>query len=71
MMILIGDHQPAASVTGRNASWDVPVHLVTTSAELAARFIALGFKEGIEPARPTLGRMSDLTELLLRGLSAD
>jgi hypothetical protein len=71
MMILVGDHQPAASVTGRDASWDVPVHLVTESAEMAARFVALGFREGIEPARPTLGPMSDLTGMLLRVLSGD
>ena len=69
MMILIGDHQPAASVSGRDASWDVPVHLITSDARLAERFIALGFTPGLTPTRPTLGAMSDLTTLLLQGMA--
>lgn len=69
MMILIGDHQPAASVSGRDASWDVPVHLITANAELAARFLALGFTQGLIPKRPTLGAMSELTKVLLQGLA--
>ena len=68
MMILIGDHQPAASVSGREASWDVPVHLITSDAGLAQRFTALGFTPGVVPLRPTLGPMSDLTKLLLQAL---
>ncbi|MGE0799660.1 MAG: sulfatase-like hydrolase/transferase [Lautropia sp.] len=71
LLIVIGDHQPAASVSGRDAGWDVPVHLITRDAALAERFIALGFRAGIEPARPTLGRMSDLTPLLLSALAGD
>jgi hypothetical protein len=68
-MILIGDHQPAASVSGRHATWDVPVHLVTSSDALAKRFAVLGFTPGLMPKRPTLGAMSELTEILLQGLS--
>jgi len=69
MMILIGDHQPAASVAGQDASWDVPVHLITSDAGLAERFTALGFTPGTMPRRPALGAMSDLTKLLLQALS--
>ena len=69
LMILVGDHQPAASVSGREASWDVPVHLITADAGLAARFIALGFTPGLTPRLPTLGAMSDLTALLLQGMA--
>ena len=69
MMILVGDHQPAASVAGQDASWDVPVHLITSDAGLADRFTALGFTPGITPRRPALGAMSDLTRLLLQALS--
>jgi hypothetical protein len=69
LMILVGDHQPAASVSGQDATWDVPVHLITTDENLAQRFAALGFTPGLEPSRPALGAMSDLTRLLLRGLA--
>lgn len=68
-LILVGDHQPAASVSGRGASWDVPVHLITGNAELARRFVSLGFTPGLSPKRLPLGSMSVLTELLLQGLS--
>jgi len=70
VMLWVGDHQPAASVSGEGATWDVPVHIVTRDAALLARFVALGFKPGLEPARPALGGMHDLTALLLQALAA-
>ncbi len=70
VMLWVGDHQPAASVSGEGASWDVPVHIVTRDAALLARFMALGFKPGLDPARPALGGMHDLTALLLKALAA-
>ena len=30
VMILIGDHQPPAVVSGEGASWEVPVHVITS-----------------------------------------
>ena len=30
VMIVIGDHQPPAGVSGEGASWDVPVHVITS-----------------------------------------
>ncbi len=69
LMIVIGDHQPAASVSGRDARWDVPVHVVASDAALAGRFIDAGFTPGMVPEGVSLGGMSDLTTLLLRALS--
>jgi hypothetical protein len=65
LLILIGDHQPAGTVTGPGAPWDVPVHLITADAELLKRFEALGFRTGLEPQRPVLGAMHHLTRMLL------
>ncbi len=65
VLVLIGDHQPVARVAGRGAPWDVPVHVVTSSEALMARFLALGFQPGIEPRRPVLGAMHELTQVLL------
>lgn len=70
VMLWVGDHQPAASVSGEGASWDVPVHIVTRDPALLARFVELGFKPGLEPARPALGGMHELTALLLTALAA-
>jgi hypothetical protein len=70
VMLWLGDHQPAASVSGEGASWDVPVHIVTRDPELLARFVAMGFTPGLVPKRPALGGMHDLTTMLVRGFSA-
>ncbi|MBK8639027.1 MAG: sulfatase-like hydrolase/transferase [Chromatiaceae bacterium] len=64
LMILVGDHQPASSVTGPDGPWDVPVHIITSRSELVERFRALGFQPGLEPRRPVLGGMHELTWLL-------
>ena len=68
LMIVIGDHQPAASVSGRAARWDVPVHVITSDAGIARRFQNFGFTPGVVPQGPSLGAMSELTNLLLRAL---
>lgn len=70
VMLWVGDHQPAASVSGEGASWEVPVHLVTRDPVLLQRFVELGFRPGLEPVRPALGGMHDLNALLLRALAA-
>jgi hypothetical protein len=66
LLILIGDHQPVAGVTGPGAPWEVPVHLITSSAELVRRLVARGFTPELEPRRPALGAMHELTPLLLQ-----
>ena len=65
VMILIGDHQPAAAVSGEGASWDVPVHIIASRRPVLDRLLAHGFRTGLTPARPALGRMHTLTPALL------
>lgn len=62
--VLLGDHQPAANVTGEGASWDVPVHIVSARPELLQRFVSRGFKPGLEPVEPRIGGIFDLTRVL-------
>lgn len=66
VMLWVGDHQPAASVSGEGTSWDVPVHIVTRDPALLARFVAQGFTPGLVPQGPALGGMHDLTTVMLR-----
>jgi hypothetical protein len=68
-MVLIGDHQPAAAVSGENASWDVPVHIVTNRPEVLRRLVAAGFTPGMNPPRQSLGPMHTLTRTLLDAFS--
>ncbi len=65
VLIVVGDHQPFAAVSGPNASWDVPVHVICDDPLLLQRFIARGFTPGLQPPAASLGPMRGLTPLLL------
>lgn len=71
VFVLLGDHQPTTNVSGAGASWDVPVHIVSTDERLLARFEALGFVRGLDPGEHRLGNMNDLTGLLLDGFAPE
>ena len=66
VMIVIGDHQPAAAVSGERAPWDVPVHIIASRPELLARLRGSGFVDGLTPKRPILGKMHELLPILLK-----
>jgi hypothetical protein len=71
-LVLIGDHQPAASVAGVGARWDVPVHVVTSRSEIAEALMAAGFVAGVALApqqRPIL-TLPELSVLLLETFAA-
>jgi len=65
VVILIGDHQPPAAVSGEGARWDVPVHVIASRQPLIDGLVAHGFRAGLTPARPALARMHALLPLLL------
>jgi hypothetical protein len=69
VLILIGDHQPAATVSGENASWDVPVHVITTSPAIIASLKSRGFVDGATPAARPISRMNELSQTLLDAFS--
>jgi hypothetical protein len=69
VLILIGDHQPAATVSGANASWDVPVHVITRSPEIIASLKSSGFVDGATPAPRSISRMNALSQTLLNAFS--
>jgi hypothetical protein len=68
--IMLGDHQPAANVTGEGARWDVPVHVITSDAGTAAALIERGFTAGLTPAPTSIGPMHELPVLLLETFGA-
>lgn len=65
VLVMVGDHQPAALVTGPGASWDVPVHIVSSDAALLQRLLDQGFVRGLQPPATALGPMHGLTARLL------
>jgi len=49
LLIALGDHQPAPLITGDNAPWSVPVHVISGDPSLLAPFLEWGFIEGAWP----------------------
>jgi hypothetical protein len=65
VVILLGDHQPASSVSGEGASWDVPVHVISSNPAILAALRARGFAAGLTPSGAALGDMHQLAQWLL------
>lgn len=65
VLIVLGDHQPAANVSGEGAPWEVPVHVISKRPELLQALQAHGFRPGLLPMRPSSGPMNALAPWLL------
>jgi hypothetical protein len=65
VMILIGDHQPPAAVSGEGVSWDVPVHVIASRRQVLDRLVQQGFREGLAPPQATLTSIHQLLPILL------
>jgi len=68
LVIILGDHQPAGSVTGNDPSWAVPVHILSRDPALIDRFVAAGYAGGMTPPanRTVQGLEAFFTELVGR-----
>jgi len=53
VFVILGDHQPAAIVTGPGASRAVPFHVVSGDTDLVNAFKARGFVSGMRPGALT------------------
>jgi hypothetical protein len=71
VLIVIGDHQPPARVSGPNASWDVPVHVIARNPSLIEALRAEGFEPGLEPKHAAIGPMHDLAGRLLHAFAGE
>lgn len=49
-VVVLGDHQPPAAVSGAGADWTVPVHVVTRRADVVNVLLAAGFVAGLQPS---------------------
>jgi hypothetical protein len=65
VMVVLGDHQPAAAVSGEGAPWDVPVHVIASRRPVLDRLLANGFRAGLTPERPSIAPMHALLPVLL------
>ncbi len=71
VLVVLGDHQPASIVTGPDASWDVPVHLIAADQDVLAAIDGWNWTPGMIPAAdvPATG-MDAFRERFLRAFSA-
>jgi hypothetical protein len=69
VLILIGDHQPPAVVSGEGAPWDVPVHVISSRRAFLDALTGIGFTPGMHPRRAPLMRMHQLMPALTSALS--
>lgn len=70
ILVIVGDHQPPAMVSGEHASWDVPVHVIASNRAILQTLQRCGFVSGVNPAAGTLGRMHQLAPALLGAFDA-
>jgi hypothetical protein len=49
LVIILGDHQPAAAVTQDSPSHGVPIHVMSRNPALVAPFLARGYVRGMTP----------------------
>lgn len=70
VMVVVGDHQPPALVSGPAVSWDVPVHVISDDRALLQRLLGNGFVPGLTPSAQALGPMQRLTAVLLAVFNA-
>lgn len=69
VLVIIGDHQPPARVSGPDASWDVPVHVIARNPSLIEALHAEGFEAGLKPNDSAIGPMHELAGRLLHAFS--
>jgi len=61
LMIVVGDHQAASLITGRDADAEVPIHIISGSKELLLGFRQRGFENGLLTAdRAPVHRMEEV-----------
>jgi hypothetical protein len=64
LVIVMGDHQPAGSVTEQDPSYAVPVHVMGRQGGLVDAFIGRGYARGMMPGPDSAPMDTFLTEFL-------
>lgn len=67
-VVVIGDHQPPAMVSGPKADWKVPVHVFTRAPGVFERLEKAGLRHGAVPKGPSLAKMAQFHGIILKAL---
>ncbi|NTW37898.1 MAG: hypothetical protein HGB17_17710 [Syntrophobacteraceae bacterium] len=73
LIIILGDHQPIAPVTGPDASACVPIHVISRNRTFLEPFARMGYTPGMVPGRgvPTGRGMQDFLADFIRAFGAN
>jgi hypothetical protein len=72
VVIVLGDHQPAAVVTGNGASRDVPISVIAKDPDVVDRISGWGWQDGLRPdARAPVWPMDAFRDRFLDAFSAE
>jgi hypothetical protein len=66
LVVILGDHQPPAFISGEKQPWTVPIYVLSKDPELLAPFTELGYQPGAIPEQkpPYRGMESFLADFL-------
>jgi hypothetical protein len=68
-VVVLGDHQPPAAVSGPERDWTVPVHVITRREGVLDALLGAGFVAGLEPRAAPLDTTGGLRARLARAFS--
>jgi hypothetical protein len=52
LIVVLGDHQPNVQITGKQASWSVPIHVISRNRNHLQAFLNRGYTPGLIPTQP-------------------
>jgi hypothetical protein len=56
---VLGDHQPNVQITGKKATWSVPIHVISRNGDHLKPFLKRGYTPGLTPGQPPPHRGMD------------
>jgi hypothetical protein len=59
LIVVLGDHQPNVQITGKKASWSVPIHVISRNRNHLQPFLKRGYATGLIPTQPMPHRGMD------------
>ena len=69
MVIVVGDHQPRFPISEKEATFSVPIHIISRNSDLVRSFKEFGFSFGIKPEEDNAhGAMEDFPSQLLSAI---
>jgi hypothetical protein len=71
VFIVVGDHQPRIPIAEEDATYSVPIHVISKEPDVPRSFLQYGFTPGLEPGQsPPHRRMDEFFAMFLEAAGA-